>query len=79
MSEGHDVVTDFRIDDGDKIEVFHSNTREVSIQEHDSYTLLTSATGDTMKLQDASGLDVYKSISDHSGGTIFAENFDITV
>jgi hypothetical protein len=65
MSKGNDIVTDFRYEDGDEINVFGGGTTDqVNIYDYDSYTLITSTSGDTMEIQDATGLQVYNSIND---------------
>ena len=45
-------------------------TDQISIHEYDSYTLLSSTSGDTMEIQDAKGLEVYDSIVDEYIGQI---------
>ena len=52
-------------------------TDQISIHEYDSYTLLTSTSGDTMEIQDAKGLEVYDSIVDEYVGQIVVKNFDV--
>ncbi len=80
MSKGNDVVTDFRPEDGDKIDVYDEwkSTGPINIREYDSYTLLTSTSGDTMEIQHATGLQVYNSIFSYENETrVVAENFDV--
>ena len=78
MSKGNDVVTDFRPGDSDKIELYFGEiTGKVSIFSYDSYVLLQAASGDTMTIRDATGLDVFESIIDADKGQVVAENFEV--
>ena len=68
MSNGRDTITDFRIEDGDKI--FVKDISQLLILQIGSDVFLTTATGidlmagDTMVIQDATQLDVSRSIMD---------------
>ena len=78
MSKGNDTVTDFRPGDSDKIELYLDGiTGKVSIFSYDSYVLLQSASGDTMTIREATGLDVFESIVDAHKGQVVAENFEV--
>jgi Ca2+-binding RTX toxin-like protein len=70
MSNGRDTITDFRIEDGDKI--FVKDISQLIILEIGSDVFLTTLTGmdldllagDTMVIQDSTRLDVVQSIMD---------------
>ena len=76
MSKGYDIVTDFRHEDGDRIDVY-TITGQINIHDYGSHVSLISSAGDTMEIQDANGSQVYNSIFNTNNVCLVAENFDV--
>ena len=75
MSRGKDIVTDFRVDEGDTIS-FLGGGGVFTIYEYDAYVIVNSYNGQ-MQIQGATGLDVYRSFSDRDLFWLEATNFDV--
>ena len=76
MSHGNDIVTDFRVDEGDTIS-FLGGRGPFTIYEYDAHVTVTWLYNGQMQIQGATGLDVYRSFSDMDLGMLEATNFDV--
>ena len=76
MSRGKDIVTDFRVDEGDTIS-FLGGGGAFTIYEYDAHVTVTWLYNGQMQIQGATGLDVYRSFSDRDLGMLEATNFDV--
>jgi len=87
LSQGLDVITDFKLSENDCIEVgalWVFDLGQINIQEYDiggigKTTLLTNFFGDSVIVHGAPGIDVYNSIEmDYEGQCkLVAENFEV--
>ena len=76
MSHGNDIVTDFRVDEGDTIP-FLGGKGPFAIYEYDTHVTVTWLYNGKMQIEGATGSDVYTSISDIGLGQLVATNFDV--
>ena len=85
LSQGQDVITDFKISENDYIKagalwgIGQINIHEYDIGGIGKTTLLTNTFGDTVIIHGAPGIDVYNSIEmDYEGQyQLVAENFEV--
>ena len=78
LSKGYDVITDFARSEGDRIRAnYEFDPGQINVIEVGIGTILWFESGDVMKIQGATGLDVYNSIIGANEGQVVAANFEV--